>query len=181
MKTLLKLSLLLVTLIITSCGSDDDGSTTTGNTQEYFKYTVDGVERIFDYQVEIHLETETGNAIDRLEINASGLYQDGSLRRIAGNFFFPNTNFLQSNSNCNWGFSDGTSHNYMFAESTQNHLFLINNNFLLHPIVANVTSIPTAIGDYIEFTFTGTYTDNNNAIHTISGLGRAQREIDQNF
>lgn len=178
MKTILLLTLLIT---ISSCGSDDDGSTTTGNTQEYFKYTVDGVERIFDYEVELHLETETGNAIDRLEINASGLYQDGSLRHIAGNFFSPNTQFLQSNTACNWGFSNGTSHNFMFAENTLNHLFLINNDFLLHPIVANVSNTPTAIGDYIEFSFAGTYTDNNNAIHTISGLGRAQRDINQNF
>lgn len=88
MKHFYKLSLVLIIVLTTfNCSSDDDGSTTTGNTDEYFKYTIDGVERIFDYDVEGHLETQTTTSIDIFEINASGQQPSGDLRKNCSSFF----------------------------------------------------------------------------------------------
>lgn len=174
--------LLLILCIVTSCSDDDDGSTTTGNTAEYFKYTIDGVERIFDFEVEGHFETDMTTIIDKFEINASGQQPSGDLRRIAAAFTFDNTAFLP-NTTYNWGLaldSDPTEKFY-FAESTSTNLFILTADFATHPIVATVTSSnPINIGDYLEFNFLGTF-DDNGTTKNISGTCRVQRDTDQNY
>lgn len=175
------ISLLSILTLSLSCNTDDDGTTSTGNTQEYFKYTVDGVERVFDYEVESHLETESTTSIDRFEINASGQYANGDLRRIAASFTFLNTTFLLSNTPYVWGLADGITNmqNFYFAESTVNHLFVLDSN---QPITAEITTVtPDAISDYFEFTFTGTFTETNGIVRTISGECRVQRDTDQHY
>lgn len=181
MKLLKYFSALLI-LLTFSCSNDDDGSTTTGNTNEYFKYTIDGVERIFDYEVEGHLETDTSTIIDRFEINASGQQPSGDLRRIAASFSFDSNTFMPSTS-YDWGLAldNDTTQKFYFAESTSTNLFILSGSFTDNPITATVTSAnPTNIGDYLEFTFSGTF-DDNGTTRNISGECRVQRDTDQNF
>jgi hypothetical protein len=176
--------LLLLLCFVTACDNDDDGSTTTGNTDEYFKYTIDGEERIFDYDVEGHLETETSTLIDKYEINASGQQPSGNLRRIAAVFTFDSAGAFMPNTSCNWGIQQNTnaSAEFYFAENTSSNLFILSPDFSSHPITATVTSaIPNNIGDYMEFDFTGTFLDENNVTHNISGTCRVKRDADQNY
>ncbi|WP_289044168.1 hypothetical protein [uncultured Olleya sp.] len=185
MKTIIKVILLLtISITVFNCSDDDDGSTTTGNTNEYFKYTIDGVERIFDYQVEGHLETDTSTIIDRFEINASGQQPSGDLRRVGINFSFDSSGAFLPNTVYNWGVAlDNTpTEKFYFGETTSTNLFLLSSDFNAHPIIATVTSvIPNAVGDYLEFTFVGSYTDDNNVSHSISGECRVQRDANQDF
>jgi hypothetical protein len=185
MKSIIKnIALSVFTLLAFSCSDDDDGSTTTGNTQEYFKYTIDGQERIFDYEVEAHLETNTSTIIHRYEINASGQQPSGDLRRIGASFSFDGTGTFMPLMSYNWGLAEDNTPTarFHFAESTSSNLFLISGDFNAHPIVATVSSTnPVNIGDYIEFTFSGTFTDSNNATRNISGVCRVQRDADQNY
>lgn len=183
MKIVLKISLLLTLVFIVACSNDDDGSTTTGNTNEYYKYTIDGVERIFDYEVEGHLETDTSTIIDIFEINASGQQPSGDLRRIAASFSFDSNGVFMPATTYNWGLALDSSptEKFYFAESTSSNLFVLSGDFTTHPIVATVTSaIPSNIGDYLEFTFSGTF-DDNGTTRTISGECRVQRDADQNY
>lgn len=174
-------SLIILFIVAWSCNPDDDGTSTTGNTQAYFKYTVDGVERIFDVDVESHLETETVTSIDRFEFSASGLQNNGDLRRIAGSFTFVNSTFLLSNTPYNWGVADGITNmeNFYFAESTVNHPFILTLNQAITAEI--VTSAPNNLSDYFEFTFSGNFTELNGTTHTILGSCRAQRDADQNY
>jgi len=185
MKLILKtITLIVFATLAFSCSDDDDGSTTTGNTQEYFKYTIDGVERIFDYDVEAHLETDSSTIIDRYEINASGQQPSGDLRRIGASFFFDSSGAFMPNTTYNWGYADDTNTEakFHFAESTFSNLFILTPDFTTHPIVTTVTSpTPTNIGDYLEFEFSGTFQDDNGNTKTISGVCRVQRDADQNF
>ena len=185
MKHFYKLSLaLIIVLTAFNCSNDDDGSTTTGNTDEYFKYTIDGVERIFDYEVEGHLETQTTTSIDIFEINASGQQPSGDLRRIAAAFSFINTGAFLPNTTYNWGLAldNAPTEKFYFSESTSSNLFVLSPDFNTHPIVATITStIPNNVGDYLEFTFTGTFQDDNNVTRTISGECRVQRDADQHY
>lgn len=180
-----KYILLFALAILTfSCSDDDDGSTTTGNTNEYFKYTIDGVERIFDYQVEAHLETDASTVIDKYEINASGQQPSGDLRRIAAVFTFDSSGAFMPNTTYNWGVAldSDTTEKFYFAESTSSNIFAISTSFVDNPITVTVTSAnPVSIGDYIEFTFAGAFQDSNNVTHNISGECRVQRDADQNF
>ena len=167
-------------LLLFSCSSDDDGSTTTGNTQEYFKYTIDGVERIFDFEVEGHLETDTSTIIDRYEINASGQQPSGDLRRIGASFSFDSNGAFMPNIIYNWGLAQDsdTTEKFYFAESTSSNLFLLS---ITQSISTTLTSaIPSSLGDYLEFTFSGTF-DDNGTTRTISGECRVQRDADQNY
>lgn len=172
----------ILTIIFSFISCDnDDGSTTTGNTLEYFKYTIDGSERIFDYEVEGHLETQTTTSIDIFEINASGQQPSGNLRRVAAAFSFVNTGAFLPSTTYNWGLAlDNTpTEKFYFSESTPTNLFLLSQT---QPIVTTITStIPNNIGDYLEFTFTGTFQDGNNVTRTISGECRVQRGADQNY
>ncbi|WP_336127143.1 hypothetical protein [Mesoflavibacter sp. CH_XMU1422-2] len=60
-------------------------------------------------------------------------------------------------------------------------MFVLSGDFATHPIVASVTSAnPSNIGDYLEFTFSGTF-DDNGTTRTISGECRVQRDADQNY
>ncbi|WP_290700263.1 hypothetical protein [Lacinutrix sp.] len=181
MKTILKTLILTVFLTLAfNCSDDDDGTTTTGNTQEYFKYTIDGVERIFDFEVEGHFETDA-TTIDKFEINASGEQPSGSLRRIAAAFTFDNTAFMPSTT-YNWGIAQdsNTTEKFYFAESTSTNLFILTADFSAHPIVATVIPPnPVNVGEYLEFTFTGTFQDGNNVTRSIDGLCRVQRGMDQ--
>lgn len=183
MKTILKISLLLTLVFIVACSSDDDGSTTTGNTDEYFKYTIDGVERIFDYEVEGHLETETSTIINRFEINATGLQPNGDIRRIGGSFSFDSNGAFMPASTYNWGLAlDNTpTEKFYFGETTSSHPFLLSFDISPNLIIASITStIPNNVGDYLEFTFTGTF-DDNGTTRNISGECRVQRDADQNY
>jgi len=176
MKTIL-LAILTTTLFF-SCDDDGDGSSTTGNT-EYFKYTIDGVERIFDHQIEAHLETDTRSDIDRYEINATGLNGE-VLRTIAGTFSFSNSSFLMTNTDYDWNIAANTSERgFLFAEITPSNFLFIPSN---EPITTTITSLPpNNVGDYIEFIFSGTYIDDNGVLRTISGECRVKRGVDQNF
>jgi len=177
--------ILLAFLLFTvfACSDDDDGSTTTGNTQEYFKYTIDGVERIFDFDVEIHLETDTSTSANRFEFNASGQQPSGALRRVSGNLYFDSNGVFLPVQPYNWGFlyNNETETKFFFSESTSSNIFVLTPSFTDHPIVATITGIaPNNVGDYLEFTFSGTFSQNGTT-KTISGECRAQREADQNF
>ncbi|WP_458626833.1 hypothetical protein [Winogradskyella sp. PC D3.3] len=184
-KLLIKSIGLIVLVFCTfSCSNDDDGSTTTGNTDEYFKYTIDGVERIFDYDIEAHLETDSSTLIDKYEINASGQQPSGDLRHISAVFTFDSTGAFLPNIIYNWGVMQNvnSSEGFYFAENTLSHLFMLSPDFTIHQISATVTSaIPTSIGDYIEFEFSGTFTDDSNVTHNISGVCRVKRDADQNY
>lgn len=175
--------MVLVGIVIISCDSDD-GTSTTGNTDEYFKYSINGVERIFDNDVEAHLETDSGTIIDRYEINANGVSSNGNFRRIGASFSFNSNNGFLPSTTYDWGLAlDGDPvQKFYFSENTLGNLFILSPDFNQHPIVTNITSsIPVSIGDYIEFTFTGTFTDDSGNIQSITGECRAQRDLDQNF
>jgi len=185
MKTILKntLVLILFTTLIFSCSSDDDGSTTTGNTDEYFKYTIDGVERIFDNSVEGHLETDNSTIIDRFEINATGIQPNGDVRRIGGSFSFDSNGAFMPNTTYNWGLAldNDTTEKFHFIETTFSHPFALSYDISPNLIIASITStIPNNVGDYLEFTFTGTF-DDNGTTRSISGECRVQRDADQNY
>lgn len=183
MKSILKFSLLFILVLNLACSSDDDGSTTTGNTDEYFKYTIDGVERIFDYSVEGHLETDNSTIIDRFEINATGQQPSGDLRRIAVAFSFDSNGAFMPNTTYNWGLAldNSPTEKFYFSESTSSNLFILSGDFSTHPIVATITSaIPSNVGDYLEFTFVGTFDDNGTS-RSISGVCRVQRDANQNY
>lgn len=185
MKNLLKLSLLILIFQFAACSDSDDGSTTTGNTDEYFKYTADGVERIFDYTIEGHKETQTNSNVATFEINASGQQPNGDLRRVAFTFFFDANGALLPTTSYPWGYPDPnapTSTAY-FAENTISNPFLLSVNYSENPIDVTITSaIPNNVGDYLEFSFTGMYTDMaTNTMKTISGECRVQRDADQSF
>lgn len=170
--------------IVTSCNNDDDGSTTTGNTDEYFKYSIDGLERIFDYEVEAHLETDLTTLIDKYEINASGQQPSGDLRRIAAVFTFDSSGLFLPNSTYNWGVAqdNNPAAKFYFAENTSTNFFILSADYSVHPIDAEVTSAnPINIGDYITFTFNGTFQDENNVTHNIDGMCRVKREVDQDY
>ncbi|WP_055446439.1 hypothetical protein [Lacinutrix mariniflava] len=185
MKTILKsIMLLTIVLVAFGCSDDDDGSTTTGNTNEYFKYTIDGVERIFDYDIEAHLETDGTTIIDKYEINASGQQSSGDLRRIAAVFSFDSSGAFMPNTIYNWGLAldSNPAAKFYFGETTPSHIFGLSIDYTSNPIDATVTSvIPSNVGDYLEFTFTGTFLDNSNVVHNISGECRVQREVTQNY
>jgi len=175
--------MLSITLFIFNCSDDDDGTSTTGNTQEYFKYTIDGVERIFDFDVEAHLETDTGSIIDRYEINASGISANETVRRIGASFSFDSNGPFMPNTMYNWGLAldSDTTEKFHFAESTVSNLFILSADFSLHPITATlISTVPSNVGDYLEFTFTGNF-DDNGTTKSISGECRVQRDADQNF
>ena len=184
MKTIFKSFLLtVIVLLVFSCSSDDDGSTTTGNTQEYFKYSIDNVERIFDYDVEAHLETDASTIIDRYEINATGQQPSGDIRRIAAAFSFDSSGTFMPNTTYNWGLAQDsdTTEKFYFAESTSSNLFILSGNLGTHTIVATVTSAnPVNVGDYLEFTFTGTF-DDNGTTKNISGECRVKRDANQDY
>ncbi len=185
MKHLIKpLTTLLLLAVFTSCDSDD-GSSSNGNTLEYFKYSIDGgANRIFDNEIEAHLETNTNTIIDRYEINATGIRTDGSLRRIAASFAFNSNGNFMPNITYDWGIAqDNTpAPTFYFAESTIGNFFLITADHTVHPIITMVNSSnPTIIGDYIEFSFNGSFQDDSNITHSISGECRVQRGVDQNF
>jgi len=183
MKLIMKRVLILMLLLIVACESDD-GSSNTGNTDEYFKYTINGVERVFDYQVESHRETQSNSIIHSYEISALGLRSDGEFRRVAATFFFDGNGTFMPTNTYEWGytFPNDLTPRFYFAESTMSNFFLIEADFAMHPITATVTSaIPSNVGDYIEFTFTGMYKDQNGVMQPISGECRAQRDADQNF
>ncbi|WP_165748345.1 hypothetical protein [Cellulophaga sp. Z1A5H] len=168
--------------LVSSCSSDD-GSSTTGNTQEYFKYTVDGVERIFDNEVEIHIETSSTTNLIKFEFNANGISPNtNDFRRVAGTFSFPDMATFNSSTIYDWGVSDGVTKGFYFSETTSTNLFFISPDFSINPITATITTaIPTNVGDFIEFSFTGSYVDSANATHSISGVCRAERDLDQNL
>lgn len=183
-RTIHYIGILGLLFIFNGCANDDDGSTTTGNTDEYFNYTIDGVERIFDFEVEGHLETQTTTSIDIFEINASGQQPSGEFRRIAVAFSFVNTGAFLPSTTYNWGLaSENTpTERFYFSESTPSNLFILSGDFNTHPIVATITStIPNTVGDYLEFTFSGTFQDDNNIMRMISGECRVQRDADQDF
>ncbi|WP_340155148.1 hypothetical protein [uncultured Winogradskyella sp.] len=176
--------LLFALCTVTSCNNDDDGSTTTGNTDEYFKYTIDGVERIFDYDTEGHLETDSSTIIDKYEINASGQQPSGDFRRISAVFTFDSSGSFMPNTNYNWGIAldSNPTAKFYFSENTFSNLFVLSLDFSSHPITATVTSTTSNnVGDYIEFDFSGTYLDDNNVTHNISGVCRVKRDADQNY
>jgi hypothetical protein len=185
MKNIIKTLAIIALAVITISCNTDDGTSTTGNTQEYFKYKIDdGPVRTFDYQAEGHLETDTSSIIDRYEINAIGISADtGEVRRIGGSFTFDSSGPFMPNTVYNWGWAtdnDPTA-KFFFIERTPSNLFALSLDFTMSAIITEVTSPnPTNIGDYLEFVFAGTYQDANNVTHSIEGQCRVLRDMDQN-
>ncbi|MEO8933415.1 MAG: hypothetical protein ABI295_03835 [Xanthomarina sp.] len=185
MRLIKNLFILLIIITICSCGAnEDDGSTATGYLDEYFKYRVDGVERVFDYEVEGHLETETNSTTHRFEINASGVQAVEGRRRVGISFVFNSMDGFMPGTNYNWGMipDSNPETKFYFLEITSNYLFIIEADFSVNPIVATLQStVPINVGDYMEFTFFGTFQDDNHITRTISGECRVKRDADQNF
>lgn len=178
---IIKIISLLTTLSIFLCScSNNDPIAPTGNTTEYFKYTVDnGTEQVFDFEIESHFESVGQSPIAiTYEFNAVAQTNntDSSIKRLSGAFSFANESTFFTNNNYSWGASDGTNVKFYFSS--------IRNDFLIgynQAITCNISIHPTNVNDYIEFSFSGNYTDTSGNSHTIQGEARIKRGINENY
>ena len=183
MNSILKsISLTVILLLMSSCSSDD-ALTPTGNTNEYFKYTVNnGVERVFDSQAKGWFTSNTNSVYQKFFFRAGAETASGSSPIIDGSFTFQDFSMFTSTTNFSWGVSDGVTSNFYFTDIFAGHSFISSiTNLPSSPILCTVTMHPVVVGDYIEFTFSGDYIDAvDPAIQGyIEGSGRVLREIDR--
>ena len=179
----------LFTMVFISC-EDSAPIVPTNNTTQYFKYSIDGVERVFDAEVESHMEVDPNNPnVFQYEFNARANTSNGdSTARIGGNFTFSTQALFMTTSNFQWGVYDynatplSSTFNFYFSELTPGNLFTISDN---HPITCTITTHPTttystnSATGFIEFSFFGSYADASNTVRNIAGEARILRGADQ--
>ncbi|SFD51778.1 hypothetical protein SAMN04489722_11145 [Algibacter lectus] len=183
MNSILKsISLAVILLLIYNC-SNDDALTSTGNTDEYFKYTVNnGVERVFDSQAKGWFTSNTNSVYQKFFFRAGAETASGSSPIIDGSFTFQDFSTFTSTTNFGWGVSDGVTSNFYFTDVFAGNMFISSTtNLPSTPIMCTVTAHPVIVGDYIEFTFSGDYIDalDPTIQGYVEGEGRVLREMDQ--
>lgn len=183
MKLISKFALAFGFFVLFSCGNDDT-IVPTGNTQEYFKYTLNnGAERIFDsYATGYYVASTTADPFKKFFFRASTQDTQGGSIKVDGDFTFTDFNTFINTSNFTWGISDGITANFYFSEISPGNVFLADQMTLpANPVNCLVTVHPNAVGDYLEFTFTGSYNEASNTSlqGTVSGEGRIRRIADQ--
>ena len=97
MNSILKsISLTVILLLMYSCSSDD-ALTSTGNTDEYFKYTINnGTERVFDSQAKGWFTSNTNSVYQKFFFRAGAETASGSSPIIDGSFTFQNSIYKHS-------------------------------------------------------------------------------------
>lgn len=184
MKQIIKLCLTSMLLFLMACSSNNPIPIVTGNTQEFFKYTVNNQpERIFDSYASGHfVASPTNDPYKRFFFRASSQETQAGSLIVDGDFTFQDWSVFMSSTNYNWGVSDGVTANFYFTELTPGNMFFSHPIVLPNnPVNCVVTVHPLNVGDYIEFTFSGDYLDaSDTSIQgTVSGEGRIKRKADQ--
>lgn len=184
MKTILKLTILYTFLLLFSCENDDDVIIPTGNTQEYFKYTLNnGTERIFDSYAAGHfVASNTNDPYKKFFFRAATQETQAGNLIVDADFTFQDWTTFLNTTNFTWGVSDGTTANFYFSELTPGNMFFSHPIILpSNPVNCIVTVHPVNVGDYLEFTFSGNYNEASDASiqGTVSGEGRIKRNADQ--
>ena len=188
MRTILRI-LLFATILpfCISCHSDsDDNPIPTVNTDEYFRYTIDGEpERVFFVSAKgSHTVNTSVPASDLFFITAKGENFNGNPSRVIASFSYPVndiSDFLGTQ-NFPLGFeSVSTPKVFRFYESTEGRIFDSNptNAPTTNPLVCTVTSHAANVGVYMEFTFSGNVSLDNTSTNTIlvTGSARVLREL----
>ncbi|MFD2909552.1 hypothetical protein ACFSX9_12505 [Flavobacterium ardleyense] len=183
MNIVIKFVLIFGFFIFLSCGNDDT-IVPTGNTQEYFKYTLNnGTERVFDsYATGYFVASATADPFKKFVFRASTRDTQGGSIKVDGDFTFSGWTAFSNSTNFTWGVSDGLTANFYFSELTPGHIFFSDPLTIpTSPVTCVVTVHPAAVGDFLEFTFSGSYYDasNINLEGTVSGEGRIRRTADQ--
>lgn len=184
MKTILNFTLLISVFFVISCSNNNSSIVPTGNTQQYFKYTVDGgTERIFDsYAIGRYVPSSaTTNPYESFKFRASTPDTQAGSFFVDASFTFQDWPSFLNTSNFLLGVSDGTSANFYFSELSSGNLFFPDLLIIpSNPINCLVTIYPVNVGDYMEFTFSGNYNDTSNPanLRSVSGSGRILRETD---
>ena len=184
MKTQVKTFLLVIVAItFFNCNNDDDVVTPTGNTSEFFKYSINGgAERVFDSYATGRYTSNTNSAFHKFTFRAGADTANGASLTVDGDFTFSDLNSFLTETNYIWGISDGITANFYFSEANTNGIvFLPSPNVLpSNPVMVTVTIQPTTIGDYIEFTFSGDFLDatDNSIQGSVQGEGRIRRDND---
>lgn len=186
MKTILKTLVVIVMLFTIGCSSDDTTITPTQNTNEFFKYSINGeLERVFDVSAKGYHVANTGSASQKFTFRAITETQSGNAFGVDGDFTFTDFSTFTMNNTFNWGNSDGITNNFYFNEITLGgfNFFPHPANMPSNPIVCTVTNHATNVGDYLEFTFSGDYIDafdsSGQTVGTVSGSARILRTADQ--
>lgn len=179
MRTVSKL-LVIITLTMTSCASNDDITPTT-NTDEFFKYSIDGgPEIIFDQYATGNFFLTTTNAFEKFSFRAGAEDANGNDTVVDGEFTFQDFATFSNTSTFNWGVSDGTTANFYFSQILAG--FVPSPNMVpSNLVVCTVTVHPANVGDYLEFTFSGDYLEatDTSIQRTLQGSGRIRRNADQ--
>ena len=184
-KLLAHLFLLFILLGFSNCSSNDT-ITPTLNTDEYFKYTLNnGSERVFDQSITAHLVTNPSPNYKRFFFRASASTTNGGSVYVDGDFIFQNYAAFTSTITIPWGSNPTTPiiTSFYFTElfSDDGFRFFPHNEYSSSPIDCTIITHALNIGDYLEFTFTGSYTHitDSTITGTITGSGRMKRENDQ--
>jgi len=183
MNSILKsISLAVILLLIYNC-SNDDALTSTGNTDEYFKYTINnGTERVFDSYAKGWFTSNANSVYQKFFFRAGAETASGSSPILDGSFSFQDFTAFTSTTNFSWGVSDGVTGKFYFTDFFAEQPFISSTtNLPSAPILCTVTMHPVNIGDYIEFTFSGDYIDalDPTIQGYVEGEGRVLREMDQ--
>jgi len=177
---------LIITLFLLINCSNNDTITPTLNTDEYFKYTLNnGTERVFDGNITAyHVQNPSPN-YQRLFFRASANTSNGGSVFVDGDFIYPNYNSFITTSLVPWGLSTvlPITNQFYFSEllSDDGFKFIPHFSYSSSPINCTIVSHATNVGDYLEFTFTGSYTHVTDAsiTGTITGSARMKRENDR--
>ena len=183
---------LIVINLVTSCNDDNSPITPTNNTQEFFKYTINGgTERVFDSYAKGYHVTNTNSDGDfqKFTFRAVAETQNGGSLKVDGDFIYQDLTTFLNTSSFVWGSPDGgtqTTAKFYFSEQSIDGGFTFFPhpiNLPSNPVVCTVTVNPNNVGDYIEFSFSGEYIDaldsSGNTTGTITGEARILRNSDQ--
>lgn len=184
MKSIIQISFILVVVLVTyNCENDDNIATPTNNTDEYFRYTLDGNERIFEGFMNAYYVVNPDPNYQKFTFRAGANTTNGGSIYVDGDFTFPMySNFINA-TNIPWGFTDTTNTKFYFSElnSDDGFSFIPDPNYTVSIIDCTVTQHAPSVGDYLEFNFSGTYAlaTNTSVTGTISGSARMLRDANQ--
>ncbi|SED17099.1 hypothetical protein SAMN04489761_4501 [Tenacibaculum sp. MAR_2009_124] len=168
---------------ITSCSDSDGTITPTNNTQEYFKYTINGTERIFDVSMTAYRVINPNPNYQKFFFRAGATQPGGASIYVDGNFTFSDLSSFLATTNVPWGAPDPNTSvlGFYFAEHTAANKFFPTAFYATSPIDCTIVMNANNVGDYLEFTFSGTYTDaiDSSINGPITGSGRMKRGADQ--
>lgn len=182
-KTTYYLAILLIVLSFISCNNDDGIQPANNNTAEYFKYTLDGNERVFEGFMNAYYVANPDPNFEKFTFRAGANTTNGGSIYVDGDFTFPNYSSFVAINSIPWGFTDTTNTTFYFSEflSDDGFSFIPHHDYAFSIIDCTITQHAPNVGDYLEFAFTGTYAlaTDSSVTGTILGSARMLRDADQ--